>query len=169
MTSTPFKSRRSRFISWIRLVSLAENPRMTASWRSASSSLCFRAWKWRCLSSSISRSLRRSCAFFSQIILSLRCMECLRLVGSLKFYVSFAEYRLFHKALLQERPIILRSLIVLATPYLFEELFGCGQSGEGYDKIRTAPQSPHDDDCFYYHSWRNNVVIAFGTLSSFLT
>jgi len=27
----------------------------------------------------------------------------------------------------------------------------------------------YDDDCFYYHSWRNNVVIAFGTLSSFLT
>ena len=27
----------------------------------------------------------------------------------------------------------------------------------------------HDDDCCYYHSWRNNVVIAFGTLSSFLT
>jgi len=26
-----------------------------------------------------------------------------------------------------------------------------------------------DDDCFYYHSWRNNVVIVFGTLSSFLT
>jgi len=26
-----------------------------------------------------------------------------------------------------------------------------------------------DDDCFYYYSWRNNVVIAFGTLSSFLT
>ena len=26
-----------------------------------------------------------------------------------------------------------------------------------------------DDDCFYYHPWRNNVVIAFGTLSSFLT
>ena len=25
------------------------------------------------------------------------------------------------------------------------------------------------DDCFYYHSWRNNVVIAFGTLSSFFT
>jgi len=27
----------------------------------------------------------------------------------------------------------------------------------------------NDDDFFYYHSWRNNVVIAFGTLSSFLT
>ena len=25
---------------------------------------------------------------------------------------------------------------------------------------------PYDDDCFYYHSWRNNVLIAFGTLSS---
>ena len=22
----------------------------------------------------------------------------------------------------------------------------------------------NDDDCFYYHSWRNNVVIAFGTI-----
>jgi len=27
----------------------------------------------------------------------------------------------------------------------------------------------NDDDCFYYHAWRNNVLIAFGTLSSFLT
>jgi len=26
-----------------------------------------------------------------------------------------------------------------------------------------------DDGCFYYHSWRNNVVITFGALSSFLT
>ena len=42
--------------------------------------------------------------------------------------------------------------------------------------VRTCPCTSaqntckvHDDDCFYYHSWRNNVVIAFGTLSSFLT
>jgi len=27
----------------------------------------------------------------------------------------------------------------------------------------------NDDDCFYYHSWKNNVVIAFGTLTSFHT
>ena len=27
----------------------------------------------------------------------------------------------------------------------------------------------NDEDCLYDHSWRNNVVIAFGTLSSFLT
>ena len=26
-----------------------------------------------------------------------------------------------------------------------------------------------DDDCFHYHSWRNNVVTTFGILSSFLT
>jgi len=26
-----------------------------------------------------------------------------------------------------------------------------------------------EDDCFYHHSWRYDVVIAFGTLSSFLT
>jgi len=34
---------------------------------------------------------------------------------------------------------------------------------------RCADMELDDDDCFYYHSWRNNVVIAFGTLSSFLT
>ena len=33
----------------------------------------------------------------------------------LKQYVSFAEYSLFHKALLQKRPIILRSLLIVAT------------------------------------------------------
>jgi len=42
----------------------------------------------------------------------------LRLVGSLKLYISFAEYRLFYRALLQKRPIILRSLLTEATPYL---------------------------------------------------
>ena len=28
---------------------------------------------------------------------------------------------------------------------------------------------PADDDGFYYHSWRNNVVVAFGTLPSFFS
>jgi len=44
-------------------------------------------------------------------------MGWLRLVDSLKLQVSFAEYRLFYRALLQKRPIILRSLIIVATPY----------------------------------------------------
>ena len=41
---------------------------------------------------------------------------CLRLVGSLKLQVSVAEYSLFYRALLQMRPIILRSLLIVATP-----------------------------------------------------
>jgi len=38
-------------------------------------------------------------------------------VGSLKSWVSFAEYSLFYRALLQKRPVILRSLLIVATPY----------------------------------------------------
>jgi len=37
-------------------------------------------------------------------------------VGSIKLYVSFAEYGLFYRALLQKRPIILRRLLHVATP-----------------------------------------------------
>jgi len=44
------------------------------------------------------------------------CMGWLRLVCSLKLWVSFKEYRLFYRALLQTRPIILRSLLIVATP-----------------------------------------------------
>ena len=44
-------------------------------------------------------------------------MGWLRLVGSFKLQVSFAEYSLFYRALLQKRPIILRSLLIVATPY----------------------------------------------------
>jgi len=39
----------------------------------------------------------------------------LRLVGSLKLQISFAEYTLFYRALLQKRPIILGSLLIVAT------------------------------------------------------
>jgi len=46
------------------------------------------------------------------------CMGWLRVVGSLKFQVSFAEYRLFYRALLQKRPVILRSLLIVVAPYL---------------------------------------------------
>jgi len=44
-------------------------------------------------------------------------MRWLQLVGSFKLQVSFAEYDLFYRALLQKRPIILRSLLIEATPY----------------------------------------------------
>ena len=44
-------------------------------------------------------------------------MGWLRLVGSLKLQVSFAEYHLFYRALLQKRPILWRSLPIVGTPY----------------------------------------------------
>ena len=43
-------------------------------------------------------------------------MGWLRSVGSIKLHVSFAEYRLFHRALLQKRPIIVSILLTEATP-----------------------------------------------------
>jgi len=43
-------------------------------------------------------------------------MGWLRLVGSLRLQVSFAEYHFFFRSLLQKRPFILRSLLIAATP-----------------------------------------------------
>jgi len=43
-------------------------------------------------------------------------MGWLRSVGSIRLQVSFAEYRLFYRALLQKRPIILSILLIVATP-----------------------------------------------------
>ena len=47
-------------------------------------------------------------------------MGWLRLVGSLKLYVSLKNIGLFCRALLQKRPMILRSLLIVATPYLWK-------------------------------------------------
>ena len=44
-------------------------------------------------------------------------MGWLRIVGSLQLQVSVGEYSLFYRALLQKRHIILRSLLIVATPY----------------------------------------------------
>ena len=44
-------------------------------------------------------------------------MGWLRLVGSFKLQVSFAEYRPFYRALWQKIPIILWSLLAEATPH----------------------------------------------------
>jgi len=50
---------------------------------------------------------------------SLAFMGCLRLVSSLKLKVSFAEYLHLYRALLQKRPISLKSLLIVVTPYLY--------------------------------------------------
>jgi len=47
-----------------------------------------------------------------------RCMGWLRLVGSLKLQVSFAKETYKRDYVLQKRPIILRCLPIVATPYL---------------------------------------------------
>jgi len=44
-------------------------------------------------------------------------MGWLRLVAFLKLYVSLENIGLFYRALLQKRPMILRSLLAEATPY----------------------------------------------------
>ena len=47
-----------------------------------------------------------------------RAMGWLRLVGSFKIQVSFAESRLFYRAFLQKRSVIWRSLLIVTTPHL---------------------------------------------------
>ena len=47
----------------------------------------------------------------------MKYMGWLRFGGALKLQVSFADYRLFYRALLQKRPEILKSLLIVATPY----------------------------------------------------
>jgi len=54
--------------------------------------------------------------FVTRLILILRGMEWLRLVGSLKSQVSFAKEPYKRDNILQKRPIILRSLLIEATP-----------------------------------------------------
>ena len=46
-------------------------------------------------------------------------VEWLRLVGSLKLQVSFAKETYKRDDILQKRPMILRSLLIVATPYRF--------------------------------------------------
>jgi len=52
-------------------------------------------------------------------------MGWLRLVGSSKLYVSFAEYSLFYRTLLQKRPMLLNSLLVVATPWALLNVWMC--------------------------------------------
>ena len=44
-----------------------------------------------------------------------------------------------------------------------------GRLGQTSLSLAGPVAHPDDNDCFYYHPWRNNVAIAFGTLSSFLS
>jgi len=70
----------------------------------------------------------------------------------LKIQVSFAEYRLFYRALLQRRPIILRSLLIVATHHRSHHIirrhttspekgpFECVEWKRDYLSLKKAPR-----------------------------
>ena len=65
-------------------------------------------------------------------------MGWLRIVGSLKLQVSFAESSLFYRALLQKRRVILRSLLFVATLYFFGSFY----STEPYNQWLLCGKRP---------------------------
>jgi hypothetical protein len=74
--------------------------------------LLHRGMRWRagvCVCGRLLRQMRRTWLIY---------MGWLCLVCSFKLQASFAEYTLFYWALLQKRPVILRKLLIEATPYL---------------------------------------------------
>ena len=86
-------------------------------------------------------------------------MGWLRLVGSLKLQVSFENTGLFHRALLQKRPIILRSLLIVATPHMhfmwtvvwiLARIYGHGQYG-----------SARKCKCARFHNCMTLLIISF--------
>jgi len=58
------------------------------------------------------------CVMFCLHVLCDIDMGWLRSVGSIKLWVSFAQYCLFYRSLLQKRPIILSVLLTVGTPYV---------------------------------------------------
>jgi len=80
---------------------------------------------------------KEPCTSFTQTALQYT-VGWLRSVGSIKLLVSFAEYRLFYRALLQKRPIILSILLTEATPYVSAPAHG----GVREYNLRIPTQTP---------------------------
>ena len=75
-------------------------------------------------------------------------MGWLRLVGSFKLSVSFAKEPYKRDDVLQKRPTILRSLLIVATSYHADGSTGCPRAAQGYEyqyystvKHETASQT----------------------------
>ena len=81
------------------------------------------------------------------------CMGWLRSVGSLKLYVSLENIGLFCRALLQKRPIILRSLLIVATPY--ESSQTC-EANTTQSKKKNQ-MSRVTEEWFMSHMWMSHV------------
>ena len=60
----------------------------------------------------------------------------LRVVGSLKIYVSFAKEPYKRDDILQKRPMILKSLLIVATPYVY------AAARQGCDTLALTPYTP---------------------------
>ena len=71
-------------------------------------------------------------------------MGWLRQVGSLKLYVTFAKEPYKRDYILQKRPIILRSLLIVATPYV--------NMYDTYMSVIVLNSSPHK----YIHTYIYN-------------
>jgi len=79
-------------------------------------------------------------------------MGWLRLVGSLRLYVSLKNIGLFCRALLQKRPMILRNLLIVGTPYQISGLHMLGLRGNPMippsgSRTRHAAPSAVDEVC----------------------
>ena len=72
---------------------------------------------WQCVAGH-KRSLK-SISFVIMWLFSFVTVGWLRLAGSLKLEVSFAKEPYKRDCILQKRPIILRSLLIIATPYVY--------------------------------------------------
>jgi len=104
-------------------------------------------------------------------------MGWLRLIGSFKLQVSFAEYRLFYRSLLQKRTIILRSLLIVATPY--EEIWctrqwgnmiqkTMGTHGSWFTRSMRRHDAQDDEDIWFIHE-PNGSWMTMGTHGSWFT
>jgi len=77
--------------------------------------------------------------FFDSVI-TIFCMGWLMSEGSMKLYVSFAEYCLFHRAILQKRPISLSILLSEATPQHRVSILQMCRSMRRYTRTHTHTQ-----------------------------
>ena len=86
-------------------------------------SCCIMCAAWECMRQLVcvgahARAREELLTLRQRLLVQRSRMGWLRFVGSVKLQVSFSECGLFYRALLQKRLIILRSLLIVATPYI---------------------------------------------------
>ena len=94
----------------------------------------------------------------------------LRLVGSSKLQVSSAENSLFYRALLQKRPIMLRSLLIVATPYpiaCLRHVTRMNESCHTYNWVMSGVRMRHvtymNASCHTYECDMSGICVSHAT------